>query len=372
VTIVQDLTEPLSRRTPRILVTRRRYLGDVTLAAPVFRNLRQHWPEALIVGLADAPFVDALALNPDVDVAWAHPSRVAAWPGFLLKVRWTRFTHVFDLDNRGRTALVARATCAPFRMVLHRAEEPVLHPKVFNHVVHVPRDDYEQRWIPDYYLQTLIAAGVPVKSREVRLVPREADLAAVRAQLGPRRILLVHPGSRRPERIWPAARFAEVCDLVQEQLGVRIVLAGGAREQPLLEEIRRCMRHEPIPFKASLSIPQFAALARCSSLLLCHDSGPMHVAAAVGTPVVALHGSQNLRQFHPAGEGHTLLQPSLPCGAACVAPNECIRGDSYHSFCVRRIEVEEVFAAVRAQLDHASDHHRPLSSAASPQRQEGN
>jgi ADP-heptose:LPS heptosyltransferase len=347
-------------QSPRILVTRRRYLGDVTLAAPVFRNLREHWPKARIVGLCDAPFVDALALNPDIDEAWGHPARAAAWPRFLLKVRWARFTHVFDLDNRGRTALVARATCAPFRMVLHRNQEPVLHPKIFNHVVHVPRDDYEQRWIPDYYLQTLIAAGVPVKSREVRLVPREEDIAATRARLGGGRILLVHPGSRHAERIWrriwPMTRFAAVCDLVQEQLGARVVLAAGAQEQPLLAEIRRHMRRETIPFDTSLSVAQFAALAHCCSLLLCHDSGPMHVAAAVGTRVVALHGSQTIRQFLPAGEGHTLLQPSLPCGAACVAPNECVRGDSYHSFCVRRIEVDEVFAAVRAQLEQA----RPL------------
>jgi ADP-heptose:LPS heptosyltransferase len=76
----------------------------------------------------------------------------------------------------------------------------------------------------------------------------------------------------------------------------------------------------------------------------------MHVAAAVGAHVIALHGSQGLRQFHPAGEGHTLLQPSLPCDAACVAPSECVRGDSYHSYCVRRIEVDEVFEAVRAQF----------------------
>jgi ADP-heptose:LPS heptosyltransferase len=345
----------MPRRSPRILVTRRRYLGDVTLVGPVFRNLRQHWPDARIVGLVEAPFVDVLALNPDVDDAWTFPTRLAEWPRLLLKARWARFTHVFDLNNRGRTALVARATGAPFRMVLHRAEEPVLHPKVFNHVVHVPKEDYEQRWIPDYYLQTLIAAGVPVKSREVRLVPREADIAATRAQLGPGRILLVHPGSRHAERIWPRIwpmpRFAAVCDMAQEQLGARVVLAAGAGEQSLLAEIRRHMVQAPIPFDTSLSVAQFAALAQCCSLLLCHDSGPMHVAAAVGTHVVALHGSQTIRQFLPAGEGHTLLQPPLPCGAACVAPNECVQGDSYHSFCVRRIEVEEVFAAVREQFE---------------------
>jgi heptosyltransferase III len=349
----------MMRVRPRILVTRRRYLGDVALTAPVFRNLRLHWPEARIVGLTDAPFAEVLRLNPDVDDVWAHPTRAAAWPGFLLRVRCARFTHVFDLDNRGRSALAARASCAPFRIVLHRNEEPVLHPNVFHHSVHVPRDDYQKRWIPDYYLQTLIAAGVPVKSREVRLVPREAHVAATKVRLGSGRVLLVHPGSRRPERIWPPERFAAVCNLAREKLGASIALAGAAQEQLLLAEIRRCLRHDPIFFETAVSIAHLAALARCSSLVLCHDSGPMHVAAAVGTCVVALHGSQDLWQFHPAGEGHTLLQPSLPCGAACVAPLKCVRGDSYHSFCVRRIEVEEVFEAIRRQFNQAEGDSHP-------------
>ena len=76
----------------------------------------------------------------------------------------------------------------------------------------------------------------------------------------------------------------------------------------------------------------------------------MHVAAAVGTPVVALYGSQNAVLFRPAGEGHLLLQPSLPCGAACVAPGECVPGDSYRTYCVRRLSVAEVLAGVRDQL----------------------
>ena len=80
----------------------------------------------------------------------------------------------------------------------------------------------------------------------------------------------------------------------------------------------------------------------------------MHVAAAVGTPVVALYGSQNAMLFRPAGEGHRLLQPALPCGAACVAPGECVPGDSYRTFCVRRLTVDEVFAAVRVELQRAA------------------
>jgi ADP-heptose:LPS heptosyltransferase len=75
----------------------------------------------------------------------------------------------------------------------------------------------------------------------------------------------------------------------------------------------------------------------------------MHVAAAVGTPVVALYGSQNAVLFSPVGAGHTLLTPPLPC-TTCVAPDKCIPADSYRNYCVRRHTVEQVYAAVAAAL----------------------
>jgi ADP-heptose:LPS heptosyltransferase len=92
-----------------------------------------------------------------------------------------------------------------------------------------------------------------------------------------------------------------------------------------------------------------AALIAQFDLLLCHDSGPMHLAAAVGTRVVALLGSQNPVLFAPPGEGHIVLQPPLPC-TACVAPGECVPGDSYRNYCVRNLPVGPVFTAVRDQL----------------------
>ena len=75
----------------------------------------------------------------------------------------------------------------------------------------------------------------------------------------------------------------------------------------------------------------------------------MHLAAAVGTPVVALYGSQNPALFRPVGEGHRLLIPPMPC-TACVAPDACRPADSYHNYCVRRLTTEEVYAAVECAL----------------------
>ena len=163
------------------------------------------------------------------------------------------------------------------------------------------------------------------------------------------RTVLVHPGSRSPARIWPAERFAAVCDRVQDELDAQVVLAGGPGDGPLLSEIRGLARSHVLLVDKAPSISGFAALAKSCSLLLCHDSGPMHVAAAVGTPVVALYGSQNPVLFRPHGEGHTLLVPRMPC-SPCLAPERCVPDDSYRSYCVRRHTVDEVFGAVSGAL----------------------
>jgi ADP-heptose:LPS heptosyltransferase len=209
---------------------------------------------------------------------------------------------------------------------------------------------HESRPISEYYLKALAPAGVPVATREIRLVPREDDVADWRRFIGSQgKALLVHPGSRSLPRIWPAERFAAVCDRVQDETGVQVVLVGGNSDQRLLAEIRGKVRTHVLALGEPPSLPRLAALARACTVVLCHDSGPMHVAAAVGTPVVALYGSQNPELFRPAGPNHRILVPSMPC-SPCLAPGACVAGDSYRTYCVRRHTVDEVYGAVRSAL----------------------
>ncbi len=339
---------------PRVLVIRRRYLGDVVLLGSLFRNLRLHWPGARLAALVEPAYEPILELNPDVDEVLALPGRLSAWPGFASRVRRAGFTHVLDLDNTEKTALLARLSGAPFRVALHHGAHPVRLRALYSVVAHEPASVHEHRPISDYYLTALGPAGVPVVTREVRLIPREADVADWRRFVGAQgRTLLVHPGSRSPCRIWPAERFASVCDRVQDELGVQAVLVGGPAERPLVAQIRAQARTHLLSIDDPPSLPRFAALARACTALLCHDSGPMHVAAAVGTRVVALYGSQNPVLFRPHGDGHTQLAPSMPC-TACVAPGACVPADSYRTYCVRRLTVDEVFAALKATLSRAS------------------
>src|ERR1700678_1550713 len=103
---------------PKILVIRRRYLGDVVLLGSLFRNLRLHWPQARITALAEPAYAGILALNPDVDAVLAPPGGALAWPGFAVRLRRQAFTHVLDIDNTESRASIARLGGGPPRVAL--------------------------------------------------------------------------------------------------------------------------------------------------------------------------------------------------------------------------------------------------------------
>lgn len=342
----------MSAVPPRILVIRRRYLGDIVLLSPFFQSLRQHWPAAELSLLAEATYAAVAPLIPEIDRTLILPRRareLGGWLKLIQALRVGRFTHVFDLDNREKTAVLTRLTGAPERIALLHEAPPRL-PGCYTRIVLDPPAEHERRTISEYYLQALAGAAVPIATRDVRLVPREADrLSVVKLLDGSVPRLLVHPGSRSAFRVWPAENFAAICDRVQNELGAKVLLVGGPAEQSLLAAIAAAARTKLETLSASLSVAEFAALAERCDLMLCHDSGPMHVAAGVGTRVVALFGSQNTTLWRPAGENHVVLQAPQPC-ADCVAPAVCVPGDSYRNYCVRRLTVDTVWTAVRAQL----------------------
>ncbi|MBL9190047.1 MAG: glycosyltransferase family 9 protein [Opitutaceae bacterium] len=334
---------------PRILVIRRRYLGDIVLLGSVVRNLRLHWPAAQITFLTEAAYAGVVPLNPEVNAALAFPRGALGWPGFVRALRRAHFTHVLDFDNTEKTALVTRLTGAPVRATFDRELITHRYPRFYTHAAKVTNAFYDSHHITDTYLALPAAIGVPLVSCEVRLVPRAADCSAAQRLVpaGGKKVL-VHPGSRSAHRVWPAARFAAVCDRLQDEQGVQVFLTAGPGERPLLEEIRRHAQTHLVVLEPAPHVGAFAALAAQFDAFLCHDSGPMHIAAAVGTPVVALFGSQNATIWRPVGERHTVLQTALPCACfpAGQLPSPCVKGDSYRSYCVRQLTEAEVFAAV--------------------------
>jgi ADP-heptose:LPS heptosyltransferase len=342
-----------SADAPHVLVLRRRYLGDIVLLGSVLRNLRLHWPTAQLTVLTEPAFTPVLALNPDVTAALSFPRTAAAWPAFLAALRRARFTHVLDFDNTEKTALLTRLTGAPLRVCFDRELIKFRYPRLYTHSAQVTNAFYDSHHITNTYLALLRPLGVPVATRDVRLVPLATDLA-VAQKIAPRggRKILIHPGSRSAFRLWPADRFAAVADRLQDELGAQVFLVAGPAEQALVAQIRSHTRTHVVALDRAFSVGQFAALLAQFDVFLCHDSGPMHVAAAVGTPVVALFSSQNATIWRPLGERHAVLQTPLPCACfpAGQLPGPCTKGDSYKSYCVRQLTTDQVFAATRAAL----------------------
>lgn len=334
----------------RVLIVRRRYLGDVVLLGSLTRNLRLHWPNAHLAVLVEPRFADVLAMNPDVNAVLALPKGLLGWARFLRLIRRGAFTHVLDLDNTEKTAAVSRWSGASTRVGLYHGSQRVKFRRAYSNLVHDRAEEHETRPITDYYLRALEPLEVPVATRDIRLVPNETERETLRRFVGAsEKVLLIHPGSRSPMRVWPAERFATIIDYVQDELGAQVMLVGGPTDKSVLAEIRRRVRTHLLDLPGELPIGRFAALTAISDAMLCHDSGPMHVAAAVGTPVVAIYGSQNATLFRPMGDGHILLQPPLPC-ATCVAPDRCVREDSYRNLCVQNVAIERVRDAVRTAL----------------------
>jgi ADP-heptose:LPS heptosyltransferase len=348
-----------TQTTPRILVIRRRYLGDIVLLGSVFRSLRRHWPQAHLAVLVERAYAGVLTMNPDVDEILKMPRSIIEWWRLVRTVRREKFTLVLDFDNRRKTALITRLSGAASRVALHHGPK-VCQPRCYTQHEIAEDDFLANRHITDFYHRMLQAVDVPLVSAPFSLTPRAADLDFVRrlpelTSLPPGRPrLLVHPGSRSTYRVWPAEAFAEVCDRLQNEGAASVILVAGPDEQAIVNAIRQRMHTPVVCLQHPLEVPPLAALFASVDLLLCHDSGPMHLAAAVGTRVVALYGSQNLANWRPLGAHHTVLQPPLPC-VHCVSPGICQPNEPYFNHCVRNITVPDVLAALRAQLHRANN-----------------
>jgi|GEM_PF-231519 len=388
-----------NKDSPRLLVIRRRYLGDIALLGSVFKNLRLHWPEAQIALLAEHAYAPVGALHADLNRVRSFPRKLTQWPRFIRELRRTRFTHVLDFDNSDKTALVSRLTAAPVRVTYEREDNPIRQRWTYTVTAKISAHDYHSQHITETYLALLTEIGIPIRSREICLTPSLADQARIQkfarptshssslftahpgnafgqnfedigqlsappqnslSDLGQRAQaqgntlrVLVHPGSRSRFRLWPVERFAAVCDRLQDELDARVFLVAGPSERGIAHAIRDAARSHLVLIDEALSISEFAALCQHFDLMLCHDSGPMHIAAGVGTPVVALYSSQNATTWAPLGQAHRVLQTTLPCSCLVDTPTPCIKADSYRNYCVRKLSVEEVYDAI-ASLTRAN------------------
>jgi 3-deoxy-D-manno-octulosonic-acid transferase/heptosyltransferase-1 len=156
-----------------------------------------------------------------------------------------------------------------------------------------------------------------------------------------RRFVAVNPVAFWETKLWEDEKFAALCDRIRSELGVGVVLTGGERGP--LDRIQSQMKTAAVNLGGRTSLRELACLYGQAQLVISTDSGPMHLAAAVGTPVVALFGPTDPARTGPYGPGHRVIRHALTC-----AP--CLRKQCATVRCMREIGVDEVFDAVREEL----------------------
>jgi ADP-heptose:LPS heptosyltransferase len=162
----------------------------------------------------------------------------------------------------------------------------------------------------------------------------------------------VHASGGRESKQWHLDRFAAVARALARERGATIVLTGSTADRPLIDHVRQALHDVPVvDAGGSLDLPALAALLEELDLVITGDTGPMHLASVMGTPVVALFGPSNPARYGPHASLERILRvdlPCSPCGQVRLPPERC-RG--HVPECLDRILVEDVVAAAREVLD---------------------
>lgn len=333
-----------------ILVIKLRYIGDVLLATPVLRVLRERFPRAHLAMAVNEGTEDILKWNPDLDEVLAVERRgAAAQIRFLREIRRRRFDCVIDLTDGDRSALLAKLSGAPVRIGFN--DEHRWRGLLYTSVV---KDQTGIIHRLERHLEALRQLGIEPKVYPPVLCTCAEDEETAAELLeeiktggvlfaGP--LVMLQPGARYWFKAWPAERFAELADRLTETSGCRVLVGGDTRDREVAEEIRRRTSSPAAVLAGRTTLLQFAAVLKRCALFVGNDNGPMHMAAAVGTPVVALFGPSDPSVWGPRFGRSEVLYKGLDC-RRCFHPT-CNRGPDN---CMRQISVDEAFTAARRLL----------------------
>lgn len=286
---------PLPTLTPRrVLLIKPSALGDITHALPVLTALRRHYPAAHLTWLVNRAYEPLLAGHPDLDATLPFDRGVTkhgvadAWREWLRLARLLRageYDLVLDLQGLLRSGLMTFATGAPRRVGLAGAREGSRW--FYTDVVADP--GRQGLHAVDRYWRIVEALGAGDQPKAFRL-PIAADAASWaddRLRGLPRPWLALGPGARWLTKRWPPDHFAAVAQRFHDAFGGTVVFVGTADEADLSAAVGRLLRGAAIDLTGRTTIPQLAALLSRVDAMLANDTGPLHLAVALGRPVVS-------------------------------------------------------------------------------------
>ena len=355
-------------------------LGDLLLLTPALRAVRASVPGAHISVLIverRGPAVDGsfllgplpadadtpLSSNPTTDRIYVLRRqvlrtfrglrRVRAESAVVRFLRREHFDVVVCTFPEDRFALYAMASGAPVRV--GQKDQPLARLLTVT-----PRITKAQRGVREYYCDLVRALGIEVRSATTEyIVPGAAERWAEKTlkRVGVRaaeRVVLLHPGATGDYKIWPPVRFAELARRIGRLRRVRLVICYGPLDFRVVEALRSAMEGEPLVLDTAGSLSRLAALMKRSRLCITNDSGPRHLAVAVGAPSLAFFRKHHDKEWKVYDDTPSCITISA-AGRCSLCPEGACRDripgqEQFGSACLRMISVETAFARVTAML----------------------
>ena len=320
----------------KILILKPSSLGDVVQAMPVLRLLKLAYPDSEIFWWIDSRLAPLLEGDRDLAGVILFERRgwgkLARWKNLVREIfalRKHNFDLVIDLQGLARSGIFAWLANGKLLVGLDERREGA---NGFYDLI-VRRATFHTHAV-DWYLSVLSPLGVAVHKNFEWLPERLVATASVREKFSPqgKRWLAVQPGARWMNKRWPVENYAAlVTQLAAQFPDLHFAILGGAEERALGEVIAVAAPSRALNLCGQLTLPEMIEWLRLCAVMVTNDTGPMHVAAALGKPVVGIFGPTEPGRTGPYGQLDKILRVPLPCApcfkATCAnpLPLECLR-----------------------------------------------
>ena len=344
-----------------------KHIGNLVVSLPAIEGLIKHFKGKafyLVIDTAYREIVESVLSEEQIKFyprkqfnTGSYLRQVLPYTEFMYSIRKMQPDIVIDLQGGHTSSLITLFSRAASRV----AGSFTNRPYAYNTKVNVSEGKHKVY----NYLAIAASVGAPVNEKYYRLQSEGARRVSLRHKLrnigllSERPIVAVHPGRGRLQKLWTISGFATVADWLAAR-DYQVVFVGGAGESHRTSDIIALVHHQTYNLVGSLSLGELMALFEMSSLFLGNDSGPMHLAAAMGTPVVALFGYADEARWGPRSEKSIVLRGEGRC-------QDCSKKECKDPKCINTLSSEAVKSAIETllQQENSSGWNRilPLHAA---------
>ena len=328
-------------------------VGDIILSIPFFRALRESLLSAHLTLMVNPHTIGIVKGSPyfnEIIVYNKRDSLKEKWQ-FIKSLRERKFNSVVCLSECFSSLLIAYLSGAEEKAGFNWKGRGAFL------TIRVPYEKPERKHVVEIFAELAQAVGLErYYKNDLELWISEREKGKIKNLFEKERVgdkdikVVIHPGAGWEEKRWPVERFAQIVDRLVKTYEARVFIIGGNSDVQLANEMIELMKMKAINCVGRFDIKESAALMEAADLFIGNDSAPVHIAAAVHTPLIAIFGPTNMRKTKPLGNNSIMVRKDIECNPCFhkVYPARCPKGEPV---CMRMITADDVWQVVKTLLN---------------------